>query len=151
MVSTGRLFNCARCLKQTFICSLCDRGQRYCSPDCSKMARALSQRSARHRYQQSRNGRLKHALRMHAYRHRKQIVTHQGSWLPGSDGLLQATPEEPKKSTAMPRQPMFATMYQCHFCGRQCPELVRLDFLQRRRVRPINPFDRRGQKNDYSP
>jgi hypothetical protein len=46
---------------------------------------------------------------------------------------------------------LVAISFQCHFCGCHCSEFVRLDFLQRRRVRYINPLDQRGSRNDYSP
>jgi hypothetical protein len=151
MESTGRIFKCARCFKQVIICSRCDRGQRYCSPDCSETARNHSQRAASHRYQQSREGRIKHALRMRLYRLRKQIVTHQGSqpWVP--NGLLQTNPADTRKADAAPFQSVVTRRIQCHFCGCHCSEFVRLDFLQRRRVRYLNPLDQRGSRNDYSP
>ena len=151
MESTGRIFTCVHCFKQVIICSLCDRGQRYCSPDCSEIARNHSQRAASHRYQKSREGRVKHALRMRHYRRRKQIVTHQGSQSSVPNGLLQANPGDARKSSVTRHQPVVAISFQCHFCGCQCSEFMRLDFLQRRRVRYINPLDPRGSRNDYSP
>jgi len=99
MESTGRIFTCVRCFKQVIICSRCDRGQRYCSPDCSETARNHSQRAASHRYQQSREGRIKHALRMRLYRLRQQIVTHQGSQSSAPNGLLQANSTDARKSS----------------------------------------------------
>ncbi len=151
MESTGRIFKCARCFKQVIICSRCDRGQRYCSPDCSGTARNHSQRAASHRYQQSREGRIKHALRMRLYRLRKQIVTHQGSQPLVPNGLLQTNPADTRKSDAAPFQSVVTRRIQCHFCGCHCSEFVRLDFLQRRRDRYLNPLDQRGSRNDYSP
>ena len=151
MESTGRIFKCARCFKQVIICSRCDRGQRYCSPDCSETARNHSQRAASHRYQQSREGRIKHALRMRLYRLRKQIVTHQGSQPLVPNGLLQTNSADTRKSDAAPFQSMVTRRFQCHFCGCHCSEFVRLDFLQRCRVRYIIPLDQRGSRNDYSP
>jgi len=151
MESTGRIFKCARCFKQVIICSRCDRGQRYCSPDCSETARNHSQRAASHRYQKSREGRIKHALRMRLYRLRKQIVTHQGSqpWVP--NGLLQTNSADTRQSDTAPFQSVVTRRFQCHFCGCHCSEFVRLDFLQRRRVRYLNTLDQRGSQNDYSP
>ena len=46
-----RLFLCARCRSAVTICSHCDRGQRYCSADCSRLARSCAQRAAAKRYQ----------------------------------------------------------------------------------------------------
>jgi hypothetical protein len=39
MQATGRLFLCARCRAQVFICRRCDRGNRYCNADCAQAAR----------------------------------------------------------------------------------------------------------------
>ena len=151
MESTGRIFRCPRCFKQVIICRLCDRGQRYCSSSCSETARYHAQRSARHRYQQSRKGRLKHAHRMRHYRRRQQRVTHQGSQTAVPNDLLQANPADVRKSPVTTYPLADARRFQCHFCGCDCSELVRLDFLQRRRVRPITPFDPRGKQNADSP
>ena len=151
MESTGRIFTCVHCFKQVIICSRCDRGQRYCSPECSETARNHSQRAASHRYQQSREGRVKHALRMRHYRRRKQIVTHQGSQPLVPNGLLQANSADARKSSVTFHQSVVARRFQCHFCGCDCSEFVRLDFLQRRQVLYINPLDPRGSRNDYSP
>jgi len=151
MESTGRIFKCVLCSKQVIICRLCDRGQRYCSAGCSEMARADAQKTARHRYQQSRNGRVKHALRMRTYRRRKQIVTHQGSQSSAQNGLLQANPADAKISSVTPYQSVVARRFQCHFCGCHCSEFVRLDFLQRHWVRPINSLDPKGNNDAYSP
>jgi hypothetical protein len=88
---------------------------------------------------------------MHDYRRRKQIVTYQGSHTSESNALLIAKPADISQSkTALP-QPVVISYFQCHFCGRQCSELLRLDFLYRRRVRYFNPFDLKGNRHDYSP
>jgi len=138
MVSTGRLSQCVRCFKQIIICSSCDRGQRYCSSDCSNTSRRSAQREAGHRYQQSRLGRIKPALRMRQYRRRKQIVTHQGSQPSAQNGLLQANSVDVEQIQAASHQSVVAGKFQCHFCGCHCSELVRLDFIRRRRVSRIN-------------
>ncbi len=77
----GRLLCCARnsCRKVILLCSSCDRGNRYCSPDCSRAARQARQRAAGARYQRTRRGRLKHAARQARYRARRRMqqkVTH---------------------------------------------------------------------------
>ena len=62
------------------LCRACDRGNIYCSAECSLFRRKEYQRCASQRYQLSREGRLKHAARAASYRARKkQIVTQQGS------------------------------------------------------------------------
>jgi hypothetical protein len=45
-----RQFHCAHCHKQVVICRLCDRGNIYCGPVCSRLERALYQRLANQRY-----------------------------------------------------------------------------------------------------
>lgn len=72
-----RLFNCARCHRQVRICSHCDRGNRYCSPQCSYQARRDSLRRAGAGYQQTDQGKINHAARQQNYLIRK--MTHQGS------------------------------------------------------------------------
>ena len=79
------------CRALFFICSHCDRGQRYCSSDCRVRARREQWRAAARRYQQSPEGRLDHRNRQRSYRQRKATsipmpapspgasVTHQGS------------------------------------------------------------------------
>jgi hypothetical protein len=71
-----------------FICSHCDRGQVYCSPDCRETARRLQLRAANLRHQQSEEGQLDHRDRQRDYRRRQarsantpteKSVTDQGS------------------------------------------------------------------------
>lgn len=71
-----------------FICSHCDRGQVYCSPDCRETARRLQLRAANLRHQQSEEGQLDHRDRQRDYRRRQaraantpteQSVTDHGS------------------------------------------------------------------------
>jgi len=151
MEATARLFQCVLCSKQVIICSRCDRGQRYCSSECSETARSKAQTAAARRYQQSRLGRSNHARRMHDYRRRKQIVTHQGSLPPASNDLLQANSVEARIPPDLPDPSVLGIQFQCHLCGCDCSEFVRLEFLQCRRVRPIHLFDQRGHQNGYSP
>jgi hypothetical protein len=120
MESKSRIFTCVHCFKQVIICRLCDRGQRYCSPDCANISCNGSQRTAGHRYQQSRQGRYKHALRMRHYRHRKQIVTHQGSQPLVPNGLLKANSADTRKADTAPYQSVVARRFQCHFCSCHC-------------------------------
>src|SRR3990167_6477400 len=76
MELSSRLFYCRICYTQCIICSPCDHGQIYCSPDCSRSARKKSCDEAEKRYQQTEKGKLKHALRQQRYRERQcKIVT----------------------------------------------------------------------------
>lgn len=68
----ARLFNCNRCHQFSLICSDCDRGNSYCSAECSKSARLESARKANQRYQQTRKGRQKNAERQERYREKKR-------------------------------------------------------------------------------
>src|ERR1035437_7382870 len=64
-----------------FICSHCDRGQRYCGAACSTTARQRQRRAANRRHQTSPEGRLDHRDRQRQYRRRRAQarVTDQGS------------------------------------------------------------------------
>lgn len=84
----GRLYLCARCRAQVFICRRSDRGNRYCH-DCAAHARRDSVREAGQRYQLSRRGRFAHAARARRYRARRQIVAHHGSPDFPDDAVLQ--------------------------------------------------------------
>ena len=145
-----RLFLCAGCRKQVFICSHCDRGQRYCPDGCATNARLKSLRAANLRYQQSRQGRLKHAERTRRYRLRKKNVTYQGSppILPNDLLLTNSAPD--KKSDSTERQPVIHSAC-CHFCGASCSAFVRYRFLHRRRVPDFVQLDQRGSQHGQSP
>ena len=116
-----------------FICSHCDRGQRYCSLVCRQGARVKQQRVARRRHQDSPEGRLDHRDRERAYRLRKaaiarelmkKSVTEHGSHA----GMTSATmgpacnqDPEPDRSCWLRRIWLTASdlgSVVCHFCGR---------------------------------
>jgi hypothetical protein len=64
-----------------YVCSRCDRGQRYCTERCRAKARREQRRAANRRHQQSPEGRLDHRDRQREYRRRliARRVTDQGS------------------------------------------------------------------------
>ena len=63
-----------------YLCSSCDRGQRYCSERCRERARRQQRRAANRRHQRSDEGRLDHRDRQREYRLRTvRRVTDQGS------------------------------------------------------------------------
>ena len=126
-----RLFLCARCRSAVTICSRCDRGQRYCSAACSRLARSCAQRAAAQRYQSSRKGRHAHAQRQAQWRARQQIVTHQASPPPPRADVLP-----PDESTAL--QTGAHLICKCHFCGRSVSAFVRQAFLGSRFRHPSN-------------
>jgi hypothetical protein len=81
VVLRQRFCHAGECRAMFFLCSHCDRGQRYCSLACRQQARLHQHRSANRRYQQSLEGRLDHRDRQRQYRERRcrARVTDQGS------------------------------------------------------------------------
>jgi len=77
MQNFSRLFNCPHCHRQVVLCPRCDRGNHYCSRECSKSARREAQRLAGQRYQDSLPGRRKHAERQRRYRSRQRCRASQ--------------------------------------------------------------------------
>ncbi len=73
----NRMSICARdCCRQLFaVCGRCDRGRRYCSPECASATRWEQLRRAGRQYQQTPRGRSAHAIRQARYRARKMDVT----------------------------------------------------------------------------
>jgi Zn-finger protein len=99
MKHTLRLYYCAFCYAQTFICSNCDRGQIYCSSTCSSVARKKSCKEANQRYQKTIKGRVTNALRQKRFRRRlKNLVTDQGTHFTPQNALLHEDDNKPKKS-----------------------------------------------------
>lgn len=85
VVLRQRFCHAVECRARFFLCSHCDRGQRYCSVACRNQARLRQRRSANRRHQQSPEGRLDHRDRQERYRRRRAervrqtSVTDQGS------------------------------------------------------------------------
>lgn len=124
----ARFFVCAQCRGLATVCSLCDRGQRYCSRHCSHTARRRKQREAGRRYQLSRRGRHHHANRQRRYRARQNKVTHQGSSWARESALLSEG--QPSRTTGLP---LPAVGGHCAWCKRAVSAFVRLRFLKNRR------------------
>ena len=146
--TTARFFLCARCRQQVLVCRHCDRGQRYCADACAAMTRGELQRQAGVRYQRSRAGRFKHALRTRRWRARRlaaptKIVTHQGSPCPAPDDLLGAAQTLTLVTKACTATTLISSrialgphLWRCHWCCVRCAALVRQGFLgQERRPR----------------
>ena len=132
MLSSARLFNCARCRAQVVICSHCDRGNLYCGKWCSQSARRESVRAAGKRFQRSRRGCFAHAERQRRYRQRRrQKVTHQGSpaGLPNETLAAESrtSPERIEVPAAVDGEDI-----RCQLCGRPCSAFVRQGFKHRR-------------------
>ena len=100
-----RLFPCPLCQESVAICSSCYRGQRYCPETCSEQARRQSVREAGRRYQQTPDGKAKHAARQAVYQLRQSSCGHseEGSSQARQPSMgetgqqYQQTPHEPAK------------------------------------------------------
>jgi hypothetical protein len=150
-----RRFFCDLCGWVVYVCSWCDRGQRYCSAVCSVSARSRKRLEAGRRYQASRQGRRMHAARQARYRQRRrerlEKVTHQGCPEGAEAGIVAACVSEPEASppevdssespTSEPRREPMSWSGRCAFCAERCVPLVRHDFLRLRR--PRGRLDRR--------
>jgi hypothetical protein len=122
-----RAFACKLCQRPVRICRSCDRGQRYCSRECSREASLRSHRVANKRYYDKPEGRQGNARRQHDYydaRHKKNL-TDRGSPPPSPPPRIAKAAFEkasvPWRAPAWllsssPRQP--AAGWRCHFCGR---------------------------------
>lgn len=117
-VNCGRLF---------FICSHCDRGQRYCSAPCRLKSRVEQLRTAQRRYLRSPEGRKDQSERQRAYRQRKAVL----SWATAPKSVIDQSPKihlTSGKITSQRVSASFGTPWQqsqsndgrvvCHFCGR---------------------------------
>jgi len=138
-----RRFLCARCRIAVYLCTTCDRGQRYCSADCARSARRQSQREADRRYQRTPRGRLKHAERSRRYRLRRSVVTEQGSVLSPEHDVSSVSepgevsvPASPGKTEMRPVREAAADKLECRFCRRWCAPWVRHAPLRRRVAGP---------------
>ena len=123
------------CRATFFLCSRCDRGQRYCSLACRRQARLHQRRCANRRHQRSPEGRLDHRDRQREYRRRRTQrapqarVTDQGSLLitsPASSecGKVDATAiaaPPPSSAAWPPRWPekRLGVWLCCRICGRR--------------------------------
>ncbi len=140
-----RRFLCAGCGIEVFICTVCDRGQRYCPGDCARAARRRSQREANGRYRRTPRGRQKSAERSQRYRDRRR-VTDQGSLSHGSCAVLDAsaTTVVSKPSSivqlllisAEETPAAIGHAVQCSFCRCWCKPWIRHAPLRRRSARP---------------
>ena len=114
--TSARRFYCARCGTEGVVCSVCDRGRRYCSSECSLLARRASLRRAGCRYQSSRAGRVAHALRARCYRQRQRwgqaASTRLEPVLPTPEPVLAPPPPPPPPPPPSPRSPPNTVTHQ---------------------------------------
>jgi hypothetical protein len=155
---SARVFVCARCQAEVLVCSVCDRGRRYCGRECSAQARRASLREAGRRYQSGRAGRFAHARRAWRYRQRQlleqpapppptKIVTHQCSQGPDAGDVLAATLNVVQESG---REEL--RQWHCCWCARTGRSEVRGGFLRHGRVpQHVARWSRRGTPHGHSP
>ena len=132
-----RIFHCKLCGKAVRICSLCDRGQRYCSRGCSKQARRLSCRKAGRKYQNGSEGREGNARRQREFYWRQWHKERSAPAVPPNpdETAGNLTHQASAPSTKSVRSSHQATdlawrlfgeriarrsPQRCHFCGRPC-------------------------------
>jgi len=150
----ARVFHCARCGKLVWICRRCDRGHRYCSPECAFQARRESTREAKSRYRNSDAGRITQKFRQRRFRSGLGAdVTDQSSERAEPRETIEAPSEEVilgehARDTPGPQPEAAGTNYdrgerpkrpgrvwkliRCHFCGRICGVILRCDLGLRR-------------------
>jgi len=151
-----RRFYCARCHSVVVLCRRCDRGQRYCGPQCSTEARCESLRRAARRYRQTVKGRQANAERQRRFRTRRAAdVTHQGRALKASRVSPRDEPgahrrETPSMAVSGPTQlrsdhvrraPSSAAEAEqrCTCCQQLCGRFTRWEFLSELRPRRGRP------------
>ena len=83
----------AGCAKQFFVCTRCDRGQRYCGPEHAEAARLAHARRRGAKYRRTFKARRKAAARQARFREKKK-VTHAGSPSPGLSDTVPAPATE---------------------------------------------------------
>lgn len=132
MENTARIYFCVGCRCQVKVCRCCDHGNQYCGEECAQQARSASLRAAGKRYQQSRSGRHRHAERQRKYRARVKKVTHQGSPEPAPHDVVPRVREPSHWMNFKDPKPVI----RCHFCGGQCSEFLRRDYLRSSRSYP---------------
>lgn len=65
-------FFCSCCSKQVIVCRSCWRNQKYCSKECSLLARLARHRSNQKKYSKTEAGQLSHQKRQISYRLRQK-------------------------------------------------------------------------------
>ena len=142
LCQTYRLFLCARCQGQVSICASCDRGQLYCGQGCAQQSRRERSRSASQRYQQSDQGRQRHAERQARYRQKRRLGrSDHGDVMQSLPAPLQAassgalpadtTPASHCISASIPTPPLVI----CALCGARCQPYARYASLRERQRR----------------
>ena len=176
-IDSGRRYLCARCMAAVLIGTCCDRGNRYCFGNCSKISRHESQKESGKRYRQTKNGKAKANERQARFRSRQRLKEamqkdtsqplQQEEKSPLPQPSLSAQEEivthhgGPPHPTDVPIPPVPTVKpiiahkpFCCHFCGRLLSERVRINKLTHR-IRHSIPLytqhDRRKKHHDHAP
>ena len=130
---TARLYHCLKCQIQVCICRCCDHGNVYCQ-SCAPLARKESVKAARISYARTKAGKHNNAARQQRYIKKKKErqlssdieeikkITDHGSNHSENYDLLFPVKEE---SEILSNGAII-----CHFCGKNCSEFLRVDFLR---------------------
>ena len=136
---TARLFNCARCRKQSVICQQCDRGHRYCSTECARLNRQRNRAESARRYRESPAGKSANAARQARFRERqysstdahqsKNVTNHGSGFFQAmlSYALVQLCSQTVIHFAAAADAP--TTHRHCHWCWGPVDRFLRLGFL----------------------
>ena len=139
---SNRLTTCAfrTCSRLFAVCGGCDRGRRFCSPQCASRARRSSLQRAGRQYQATDRGRSLHAARQARYRDRLRAVTHQ-SWDPDQKKASNGEKCPLPQVGAAAARPELCLPPVCAFCHRTEVFLRNgfLDRTPRRKVEQSRP------------
>jgi len=122
-----RLCNASDCRSLFFICSRCDRGQRYCGEPCRSKTRRQQLRAANRRYQQSPEGKQDNRDRQQAFRRRRSLAPLSASEKTVTDQSIGApltsctiSPQPVPAPAASPWRRLLSDLGEvvCRFCGR---------------------------------
>lgn len=140
-----RVHVCHWCFEVIEVCSACDHGRRYCGEGCAKAARDTYKLKAGLAYQQTFEGRLRHAARQQRYRERlKQKVTRQCR---RAVAVARIREEANRQRVARAVEAALAKEWTvCHRCKRTCRGPGRRGY---RHSPERGPFERWGREDEW--
>lgn len=130
-MKSARLFICelSSCRRLTIICSGCEHGDIYCSPECAEIAEKESHRLSNARYQKSRKGKFKRSENRRLNQQRKTASVKKRADGGSIEGSKKVKPPKPRKKTRC-ETPQVANEIHCDFCGDLCCAHLRKGFLK---------------------
>lgn len=141
-----RVYSCARCHERVRICQSCDRGQAYCSPECSAAMRRERQRQAARRYRATVDGRQRNAERQRRHRARQRLpiaVTHHGDTAADSSRSEDAASVGVDFAAVAPAE----SPLTCCRCRRRVTKWVRFESLRDLQRRPAARRSHRNRRD----